>query len=314
MEAKFMDISFIKNKIKDLINEKKEQNSLYNIRLKESKKFKLDKDIVAINNNLNEGKWEEYLDICPNINIEQAKIIDSLIPISETVINIFYSRQELDNYYIIFVFTNYKVLLLGNNKYTEKQYMDFNSFENIIKGLMTQIICLDGVLISLDTDKNNLDVFYNLINNSEYRNNYIKEKTKYLCGIKPIYQRLNKINSGISIDSNNIIVFHDKKINNYAYKYDNILNYELLEDGISVLKKKTLDQNQSMKSVKQNCVNMTLRVTLSNKQVFEISILEPTAFNSSYSHSSTIYIENFKFAKEIIDKLDSLNKELDMYK
>ena len=34
MEAKFMDISFIKNKIKDLINEKKEQNSLYNIRLK----------------------------------------------------------------------------------------------------------------------------------------------------------------------------------------------------------------------------------------------------------------------------------------
>ena len=186
-------------------------------------------------------------------------------------------------------------------------YQDVHTFELISKSLMSQIVNFNGIVLGLDTSQNNLNVIYGLITDTNYRNSYILEKTKYLCGIVPIYQRLNKINSGISIDKDNNVVFHDKKIYNYAYRYQDILNYELLEDGIVVLKKKTFEQDHAIKSVKQNCVSISLRVTLISNQIFEISILEPTTFSNAYSHMSSTYIETMNFAKEVIDKLDELN-------
>ena len=309
-----MNIGNLFSKVSGIINNKRAENALYNKRLNESMSFNLTKDIVPNNNNLNEGKWEEYMTICPNINIQQAKLIDSLLPISETLINLIHVSQKTDNKNFIIVFTNHRIWIIGNNKYDIINYQDITTFEVISKGLMTQVVNINNVLLGLDINQNTLNIIYSLINNPDYRNNYISEKTKYLCGITPIYQRLNKINSGISIDSNNNIVFHDKKINNYLYKYDDILNYELLEDNTVVLKKRTLEQDHALKSVKQDCSSMKLRVTLKNNGVFEINILEPTTFSSSINHNSSTYSEYYSFSKEIIDKLDSLNKELDIYK
>ena len=309
-----MNIGNLFGKISETINNKKIENELYNKKLNESKTFNLEKEFNPNNSNLNEGKWEEYMLICPNINIEQAKLIDSLIPISETVINIVYSTEQIDSKNFILVFTNFRIFIIDKDKYDILDYQNITNVELISKGLMTQMITINDILLGLDINQNNLNIIYGLLTNTEYRNNYINEKTKYLCGIIPIYQRLNKINSGISLDNNNNVVFHDKKINNYLYNYDDILNYELLEDNMVVLKKKTIEQDHSLKSVKNDCSSMKLRVTLKNNGVFEINILEPSTFNTTISHNSSTYSEYFSFSKEIIDKLDSLNKELDIYK
>ena len=132
----------------------------------------------------------------------------------------------------------------------------------------------------------------------------------YLCGICPVYQKLNKINSGVSIDKYNNVVFHNKKVDNYLCKYSDILNYELLENNVAVLSRRTKESSHSMKFVKKECNKMSLRITLSNNKVINIDILEQNVFGSSYLHTDHNYISNFNFVKEIFDKLDSINPDL----
>lgn len=305
-----MNIGSIFDKVGSMIDTKREENRLYNELLGKSLKFEGFMDNIIRNDIVNEGRIEEILEICPNLNWEYAKIIDSLIPLSETYLKIIYITQRIDNSNYIIVFTDKYVWVLDKHKYLVKRYEDIVIFDIISKALMTQIVNFNNIIIGIDTNQNNLNELYQLVKNLEYRNNLILDKTKYLCGIIPVYQRVNKINSGISIDNNKNVIFHDKKINNYGYRYQDIKNYEVLEDNIVVLKKKTLESSHSLTSVKQMCTNMSMRVTLINDEVFSIVLLEPTTFNSGYNHNDSVYINNFKFAKEIVDKLDSLEEKL----
>jgi len=302
-----MNISSIFDKVNNLIETKKEENRIYNELLNKSLKFENLQNIVIRNTLQNEGRWEEILQLCPNLNIEQAKLIDSIIPLQETYLKIIYITQKIDNHNYIMIFTNNYIFVVDKELHLIMTYENITLFDIISKSLMTQIVNFNNIIIGIDTTQNNLNEIYQLIKNPEYRNNLINEKTKYLYGITPIYQRLNKINSGISIDNNKNVIFHDKKINNYGYKYEDIKNYEILEDQIVVLKKKTDEYSHRLTSVKQSCNTIILRVTLINDQVFSITLLEPTTFNSLYNHTDSIYTKNFNFAKEIIDKLDSLN-------
>jgi len=305
-----MNIGSLFDKVGDMIDSKKEENRLYNELLSKSLKFEGLQDIVIHNTIVNEGRIEEILGICPNLNESQAKIIDSLIPINETYLKILYITQRIDNSNYIIVFTDKYVWIINKNKYLVMRYEDILVFDIISKSLMTQVVNFNNVIIGIDTTQNNLNEVYQLVKNLEYRNNYISEKIKYLCGIIPVYQRLNNINSGISIDNNKNVIFHDKKINNYGYRYQDIKNYEILEDQIVVLKKRTMESSHSLTSVKQTCTSITMRVTLVNDQVFSITLLEPTAFNGQYNHNDSIYINSFKFAKEIVDMLDSLEEKM----
>lgn len=305
-----MNIGSIFDKVSNIIDTKKEENRLYQELFNKSLKFDNFQPMTSYNSILNEGKWEEILGLCPNLNESQAKVVDSLIPVSETYLKIIYITQRIDNCNYIIVFTDKYVWVMDKEKYLMMQYQDILVFDIISKSLMTQVVNFNNIIIGIDTTQNDLNELYQLVKDIDYRNNFIRERTKYLCGIVPIFQKLNKINSGISIDNNKNVVFHDKKLNNYVYRYQDIKNYELLEDQIVVLKKKTLESSHSMTSVKQTCNNMTLRVTLVNDQVFSIMLLEPTAFNSQYNHNDSIYIKHYKFAKEIFDKLDSLEPKL----
>lgn len=305
-----MNINNLFNKVNNIINTKKEENRLYNELLNKSLKFDSLQNIVTYNNILNEGKWEEILELCPNLNIDKAKLINSLIPINETYLKIIYTTQKIDNHNYIIILTNKYIWILDKEKYLVINYQDVTIFDIISKSLMSQIVNFNHIILEIDTTQNNLNEIYNLIKDENYKNIIIKEKTKYLCGITPTYQKLNKINSGISIDNNQTIIFHNKKINNYACKYQNIKNYEVLEDNIVVLKKKTDEYSHNLTSVKQTCINIIMRITLNDGTQFNITILEPTTFNSNYNHQDTIYIKNINFAKEIVNKLDSLAPKL----
>ena len=302
-------INKVTNKVTNFVNEKKKEWELYNQMINNSLLFTLDKEI---NNKdfINDGNITEYKEMCVYLNDSKAAEIDKLISLDEIVIYIAQIEQKKDNQILIMILTNLRIIIMKDNLYNEFGYSDIKIMQLINKSFMTQIINFNGIILGIDVNQNDLNVIYNLITNLEYRNAYINEKIKYLCGIKPIYQRLNSINSGISIDNNKNIVFHNKKINNYLCRYDDILNYELLEDNTPVLKRKTNDENTSMPFSKKECMQIKLRVTMINNQVFEIIILEPSAFNNTYSHTNSIYMKCYNFGKGIIDKLDSLNEKL----
>ena len=298
----------VTSKVTNFIDDKKKERELYNQVLNSSLVFKLDYNITK-DKVITSANYKEYMDMCNYISYEEASKIDYVIAVNETVINVFYITQKVDNQIFVMVLTNFRIFIMNEDKYTVYNYQDITKIERISSNLFTQVINFNGIILGIDVDTNDLNVFYNLIVNTNYRNSIIMEKTKYLCGINPIYQKLNKIQSGISIDSNKNIVFHDRKINNYLCKYDDIVNYELLEDNTPVLKRKTNDQDTSMKFAKKECNQISLRVTLNNEQVFEIIVLEPKIFNDTYRHEETTYIKYFEFGKELMDKLDSMNEK-----
>ena len=76
------------------------------------------------------------------------------------------------------------------------------------------------------------------------------------------------------------------------------------------MKRRVNEQPTSMPFTKKECMIIKLRITLTNNEGFEITILEPSTFSSTYLHTNSTYIKNFNFAKEIIDKLDSMNDKL----
>ena len=298
------------NKITSFVNEKKKAYELYNQRVNNSLKFNLNMNINIGDENIHEGKITEYKEMCVYLNDKQALAIASLIPLNETVIYIVQMTQKIDNQIYFMVLTDLRIIILKDNLYSEMGYNNITAFELINKSLMSQMINFNGVILGIDVNQDDLNVLYSLLVNIDYRNNYINEKKRYLCGINPIYQRLNKINTGISIDSDKNIVFHNKKINNYLCRYDDILNYELMEDTTAVMKRKTNNENTSMPFTKKECMQISLRVTITNNQVFEVIILEPSTFNNTYSHTGSTYMKNYNFGKELMEKLDSLNDKL----
>lgn len=304
-----MDLKNMINKVNNFVNTKKEEYEIYNQKVANSKTFELTNQIVS-NNVMSDGNSYEYANMCPYIDLNFAKIIDNIIPLNEIVLNISYLTQKKDNQKYIMVLTSLRIIVMDKEKYHSYNYDEIIKFEVISKSLMSQIVDFNNIIIGIDVTQDELNIINNLITNINFRNNYILEKRKYLCGIVPMYQRINKIGSGISIDQNNMIVFHDKKINNYLCKYEDILNYEVLEDNTPVIKRKTNEQSQAIGFTKKECMHMTLRVTLTNNQVFEINILEATTFNSIYSHTDSRYMKEYNFVKEIIDKLDSMNPNL----
>ena len=298
------------NKITNYVNNQKQKYEVLNQLIDSSRIIELTNDIVINEEYLNEGNWQEYSNMCPYVNTEYAKQIDGLIPMNEIVLSIFCITVKKNNTPFIVVLTNLRILLMNKKKYNAYDYSIITNFNLVNNGLMSQIININNIIMDIDVNKEELNIIYTLMTNNEYRNQIYNEKLKYLCGITPVYQRLNDINSGISIDQNNVIVFHDKKEKNYLCKYDELMQYEIMEDNTPVMKRKSNEQTTSMPFSKKECMIIKLRVTLTNNQVFEITILEPPTFNSTYLHTNSTYIKNFNFAKEIMDKLDSMNDKL----
>ena len=302
-------INNVSNKVSTYVNNKKEEIAKLDNIVNSSSSFTLDKEININNDNLVICNWYEYKEMCTYINLEFAKLIDGIIPLDETVINIVNTIEKISNNEYVIVFTNKRIIIMNKEKYTSVNYDSIINFSLVNKGFMTQVICFNNVILDMNIIYDDLITIYNLVTNSNFRDNLLKERINYLCGITPIYQKINKIKSGISIGTNNEIVFHNKKTDNYLCKYEDIANYELMEDNTVIIKKWTREQSHAMKNTKKECYKITIRVTLKNNQIFEIIILEPSVFNSSYYHTDKTYLEYFNFGKEIIDKLETYNEE-----
>jgi hypothetical protein len=291
------------SKVKDKINTIQEENKNYNNLLEKSSKFTNLQPLPTLNLIENEYKINYILETCPDLNKSKAITINNLIPIDETYLYIYYIKEIITNTEYWLVPTNKYIWIINNNYYNIIFYQNITNCNIVKNNLISKIINLNNIILEINGNDTTINNLISILTSTPYRENIIKEKVQYLCGIIPIYQNINKIKSGISIDKNKNIVFHTKKFN-YKYNYQEITNYELLIDNTCILTKNQ-NSNTKITSFQNTCYTISIRITTSNNK-FIIPILESNSLGTKYTNMDSIYLKNINFAKEIINKLKEL--------
>lgn len=292
------------NNIKDKYNTKKKENEIYNQLLQTTNTFQNLFPITTTNQEIQEHKITDITNNCPDINKEKATIITKLIPLEETFLTTIYGIEIKTNkeYYIIP--TNKYLWIISQTNFGAYPYQNLNA--KIIKNnLMSKTILFNNILLEINGNNEKIENLLKIINNQTLREQIIINKTSYLQGIIPTYQKINSIFSGISIDNQLNIVFHTKQ-ENLKCTLNEIINYEILIDKQIYLSKNT-ETSTRMTNFFKDCYQISIRITTPNK-ILIMPILEPNSFGTKYNFNDTILQNNLNFAKIIIEKLNDLTK------
>ena len=296
------------DKIKKAIQKRNEEEEKINAMIEASQLFNCDKDIV-IKEDLEEGKLNDIKTLCAYLSSEKTKKIVSILNNFEEVYCVVEGIQRKTYEELFFIYSNQRLIIMNNktNKYLEAPVDYITKLEVIKSALMTQFSNVNDVIMDINLNKADFEIFKKIVTDPNEREKYVQEVTKYLCGITPVYQKMNALNTGISIDQNNVVIFHDQKINNHVIKYSDIQEYEIIEDNTLILSGKNYDPKKGISSSKSDCFWMNLRITLNDGKVIDIPIIFPNSMKKAYSHYDERYKKCYTFAKEIIDKLNTLS-------
>lgn len=293
----------ILNSLTNKVNTIKEENNHYKELLEKTTTFQNLFPIPELTHETSEHNITTITTECPDINKDKATLIAKLIPIEETYLSIIYTKE---------IKTNKEYYLIPTTKYlwvitttTYGAYPYSNLACKIIKNnLMNKTILLNNILLETTGNDNKINTLISILTNPTYRETIIKEKTNYLCGITPAYQKINNIYSGISLDKNNNIVFHNKA-QNYKCNTSDLIYYEILLDNSVIFSNKNNTANK-ITNFQNNCYQISVRITTKDNQTIILPILEPNSFNTKYQRTDTIFQTNFNFAQELINKIASL--------
>ena len=250
--------------------------------------------------------YKLLMDICPDLNENDAIILREVIPIDELILSCVYANECKTNVKFYFIATTKYLWLVNTEGYLQYNYQDL-TIEVIKNSMLSKTILLSNMLFNINGSNEILLAFIKLFQDSNYREEEINRKLEILCNTIPRIFYLNDLASGISIGLNNEIVFHTKTFH-YKYNIKDIKNYELLLDNTVIEDKKSNHKNRIMAN-KNSCYEMMIRITTDNN-TFLIPILEKNAFSTLYSSTSKEFIENKEFASNIIDILDDLDNKL----
>lgn len=292
----------VQNKYK----EKVEKNEKYNELLNKASTLPKFYNYSHPLNNKPTISYKLLMNICPDLNENDAIILREVIPIDELILSCVYANECKTNVKFYFVATTKYLWLINTEGYLKYNYQDL-TIEVIKSGMLSKIILLSNMLFNINGTNEMLLAFVKLFQESNYRENEINKKLEILCDTIPRVFYLNDLASGISVGINNEIVFHTKTFH-YKYNIKDIKNYELLLDNIVVDEKKSNHRNR-ITANRNSCYEMIIRITTDNN-TFIIPILEKNAFSTLYSSTSKEFIENKEFASNIINILDDLDNKL----
>ena len=291
------------NKLLNKINTIKEENQKYNELLNNSSTITNLNPLPNLDNIETNRTTNIITNNCPDLNNDKATIINKLIPIEETYLDIIYAKEIKTNTDYWFIPTNKQLWIINEKSYNNIYYNNINTCYIIKNNIMSKIISINNIILEINGNNDKINNFISIITNEEIRKNIIYEKTKYLCNIIPIYQLINDNHCGISIDKDNNIVFHSKK-ENYKTNKNDLVNYEILIDNNSIISKNQ-ETKTSINTFQNSCYSINLRIT-TNTNSFIIPILEQNSLGSKYNIHDSIYINNLDFAKKIINKLNEI--------
>lgn len=247
---------------------------------------------------------KSLLDMCPDLNEADAIIIRGLIPIDEICLSCLHTTEVKTNIKFYFVATTKYLWLIKKDGYLKYEYQNI-TVEEVKKGLMSEVLLLGNMLFTVDGLKEALSKFIMLFSPEE-RTKVIEEALQIFHGSTPKIFYLNDNKTGISIDNNYEIIFHNKEFH-HKYRIEDIKNYELLLDDMVVRERKS-NRRSRLTSNKSNCYQMILRITTTD-QILILPILEKQAFTNIYSQTSEVFIKNKAFADKVIDLLDELDEK-----
>ena len=292
----------VQNKYKEKLEENEKYKELLN---KVNTLPKFYNHSHSLNNKLTIS-YKLLMDICPDLNENDAIILRKVIPIDELILSCVYANECKTNVKFYFVATTKYLWLVNTEGYLKYNYQDL-TIEVIKNSILSKTILLSNMLFNINGTNEMLLAFVKLFQDSNYREDEINKKLEILCNTIPSIFYLNDLGAGISIGTNNEIVFHTKTFH-YKYNIKDINNYELLLDNTVIEEKKSMHRNR-ITANKNSCYEMTIRITTDNNTFF-IPILEKNAFSSLYSSTSKEFRENIEFASNIIDILDNLDNKL----
>ena len=250
--------------------------------------------------------YKLLMDICPDLNENDAIILREVIPIDELILSCVYANECKTNVKFYFIATTKYLWLVNTEGYLKYNYQDL-TIEVIKNSILSKTVLLSNMLFNINGSNEILLAFIKLFQDSNYREEEINKKLEILCNTIPRIFYLNDLASGISIGINNEVVFHTKTFH-YKYNIKNIKNYELLLDNTVIEDKKSNHRNR-ITANKNSCYEMMIRITTLDN-TFLIPILEKNDFSTLYSSTSKKFRENREFASNIIDILDDLDNKL----
>lgn len=291
------------NNVKTKINKIKEENKNYNIQLNNSTHFIGLQPLPKLPEKKNEKNINTILETCPDLNKEKAIIINKIIPTTENYLTIIYAKEIITGNDYWLIPTEKYLWIINEKEYGVLLYQNIKICNIIKNNIMSKNINLNNVILEINGNDEKINNFINILKDKNIREKIIQEKTAYLCNITPIYQNINKIGSGISIDTNNNIVFHTNK-DNYKFNIKDLTNFELLVDNNPILSKNST-RNTHITSSQNTCYSISIKITIQDTYIM-IPILEPNSLGKKYTIKDSIFQQNMNFAKEIINKLQTL--------
>lgn len=246
------------------------------------------------------GKEQIILTDCLSINVENAKVVNRLIPIDETILDVKTGKEAKTEIEYALVITDRQLWVLNKNEYITYSFDNVINFEIVNKGMMTQGVEFNNNAWYIDGTENDVSRFKNVLTNSEARAEVIARKTAYLCGIKPLSQVLNMANRGVTFGENGRVVLHSGTENKLLNIQD-IQSAQLLVNDTVALSRGREDSGNFVSSPME-ARKMTVKIILAMGE-FTIPILEQNMMNTTYRREDSTYITNYDFAKKLIDTL-----------
>jgi len=245
------------------------------------------------------GKEQIILNACLTINVEKTKLVNSLIPVDENIVCVRTAKEAKTSMEYIFVITDKRIWILDQKEYITYEFSQIKNCEIVNKGIMTQGIKFDDKAFYIDGNETDVSEFIKIVTNPDERMGAMNRAQKYLCGIIPKKQYINMALKGVTIGINNEIVIHNK-FDNKLISVQDITHVQILINDLVVLSKGKEDTSILANPMEARKISIKFIMTSGE---YIVDILSESLMNTSYKKEDTTYIENYNFAKKIVDEI-----------
>lgn len=293
------------NSVKDAAIEKKQAMEAFDLLKSESEHIGPMMAYEVHNQDPQEGIEELILIECASVNEGNAKLVNQLIPLGEYIINVRVSQEAKTLMDYIFVVTNLKLWIMSPKEYMTVPFENVKTCEIVNKSVMSQGVNFNGNAFVINGSEGEVNTFIDSIMKKDVRDRLVLEKTRYLCGVVPRKQILNKRMKGVTITDGVNVVLHNTPDNRLISLDDVEYMQLLMNDSVVLVKGKPGVDAGSMVSSPMEARKMSVKVVMKTGE-YVIETLPQSTMNKAYKREDQVYIKNYEFARKIIDELTKL--------